>query len=85
MVANLIPQKGVLKPGSDADLIIVDPGQSYTIPSTNPHLKVDYCMYEGRRGMGVPVLTMQRGKILSENGQLKAQAGQGKFMAANRI
>ena len=79
-IFGLYPKKGILKEGSDADAVIFDPTLSYTIKAENQHLKADYSMYEGRECLGGPVLVMQRGKILVENGKLKAEAGQGKYL-----
>jgi hypothetical protein len=42
-------------------------------------------MYENRRGLGAPVVVMQRGNILMENGELKGKPGEGKFMPGNKI
>jgi dihydropyrimidinase len=79
-IFGLYPKKGTLKEGSDADVVIFDPTLSYTIKAENQHLKADYSMYEGRGCLGAPVWVMQRGKILVENGQLKAEPGQGRYL-----
>lgn len=79
-IFGLYPRKGVLKEGSDADLVVFDPTLSHTIKAENQHLKSDYSMYEGRECLGGPVLVMQRGKILIENGSLRTEAGQGKYL-----
>jgi dihydropyrimidinase len=79
-IFGLYPKKGILKEGSDADLVIFDPTLPYTIKAENQHLKADYSMYEGRECLGGPVLVMQRGKILVENGRLKAEDGKGKYL-----
>lgn len=79
-IFGLYPKKGVLEEGSDADVVIFDPTISHTIRAENQHLNVDYTMYEGRECLGAPTLVMQRGKILLENGELKAKPGQGKYL-----
>ena len=79
-IFGLYPQKGILQKGSDADLVVFDPGISYTIQEKNQYLKTDYCMYEGRECLGSPNLVIQRGKILLEKGELKADPGQGKYI-----
>ena len=60
--------------------MIFDPTISYTVRAENQHVKCDYTMYEGRECLGIPVLVMQRGKVLVEDGKLKAQAGQGTYL-----
>jgi dihydropyrimidinase len=79
-IFGLYPQKGVLQKGSDADVVILDPGAAHIIRAEDLHLKVDYSMYEGRKCLGAPTLVMQRGNILMEDGELKASAGQGKYL-----
>jgi dihydropyrimidinase len=79
-IFGFYPKKGVLQEGSDADVVIFDPTLSYTIKAENQHLNADYTMYEGRECVGAPVLVMQRGQILVENGELKAKPGQGKYL-----
>ena len=82
-IFGLYPRKGVLEEGSDADLVIFDPSVSHVIRADNQHLKADYCMYEGRECLGAPVLVMQRGKVIVENGEFKAEPGQGEYLPGN--
>jgi dihydropyrimidinase len=81
-IFGIYPRKGVLAKGSDADLVIFDPTASYTIEAATQHATVDYTMYEGRKCLGAPTFVMQRGKILVEDGELKAKPGQGKYLPA---
>ena len=80
-IFGLYPKKGILQKGSDADVVIFDPALSYTVKAESQHLKCDYTMYDGRKCLGSPVLVLQRGKVLVENGELKAEAGLGKYLA----
>ena len=41
---GLYPRKGTLLPGSDADVVIVDPGDGWIIPDRNEHMAVDYSL-----------------------------------------
>ena len=61
--------------------MIFDPALAHTVPAQNPHTKVDYSLYEGRRCLGAPTLVMQRGRVIMENGAIKAEPGQGQFLA----
>ena len=83
-IFGLYPRKGVVAEGSDADVVVLDPAMPYTIPAQNPLLNVDYSMFAGRTGLGVPILVMQRGRVLMQQGNLQAQAGQGKYLHRTR-
>ena len=80
-IFGLYPKKGVIQKGSDADLIIFDPKYAHTIRHENQHSGAPYTLYEGRRCLGKPVLTMQRGKILVEDGELTGKTGGAKFLS----
>ncbi len=80
-IFGLYPKKGAIQKGSDADLVVFDPNKAYTIHHQNQHSGASYTLYEGRRCLGKPVLTMQRGKILVEDGEMKGKPGEGRFLA----
>lgn len=81
-IFGLYPRKGVLQPGSDADVLIFDPNREHVVRATEQHTKTDYTMYEERRVLGAPELVMQRGEILLEHGELKAVKGRARFLKA---
>ena len=80
-IFGLYPKKGAIQKGSDADLVIFDPNYRHTILHKTQHSGAPYTLYEGRRCLGKPILTMQRGKILVEDGELKGKPGEGRFLA----
>lgn len=77
---GLYPRKGALQVGSDADLVIFDPNRTWTISNANQHSKAGFTLYEGRTVTGAVELTMQRGRILVENGELRAQKDRAQFL-----
>jgi len=77
---GLYPQKGVIKEGSDADLVIIDPEKSVTLKQSNLHSNVDYSAYEGIELKGYPVCTISRGEVIIQNGTASARPGRGKFV-----
>ncbi len=79
-IFGLYPKKGVIQKGSDADLVVFDPNKAHTIHQQNQHSGASYTLYEGRRCVGKPILTMQRGKILVEDGEIKGKPGEGRFL-----
>jgi dihydropyrimidinase len=80
-IFGLYPTKGTIQEGSDADLILFDPNCAYTIKHENQHSGAPYTLYEGRRCKGRPVLVMQRGRILIEDGEMKGRPGEGRFLS----
>lgn len=76
---GLYPRKGVLREGSDADLVFFDPEMNVTITKQILHDNADYTPYEGMQVQGWPVLTMIRGRIVVENERLCVQPGFGQF------
>ena len=80
---GLYPRKGTLQPGSDADLVLFDPARRQTLGISSQHSKANYTLYEGRQVTGAPILTMQRGEVIVENGQLLAQPGRARFLATD--
>lgn len=77
---GLYPRKGTLQVGSDADLVIVDPARPYTVSASTQHSNAGFTLYEGQEVTGVPWLTMQRGEVIVDRGELVAQSGRAKFL-----
>ncbi len=80
-VFGLYPKKGALQVGSDGDIVIVDLDKKAKLGASSAHYTLaDYSPYEGWEARGWPVLTMLRGTIIVENGELKARPGLGKYL-----
>ena len=79
-IFGLYPQKGAIQPGSDADLVLFDPMSTGKIAHASQHSNASYTAYEGMEVLGKPVLSMQRGEILLEDGTLHAHTGRGQFL-----
>jgi len=80
-IFGLYPKKGTIQKGADADLLIFDPNKIHTIQYQTQHSGAPYTLYEGRRCKGKPILVMQRGKILIEDGEMKGRPGEGRFLS----
>jgi len=79
---GIYPRKGVLSPGSDADIVIMDPDLEWTLSTENLKTASDFSMYEGRKVRGRSIKTFVRGRLVAEGGQLVAEAPVGKYVYA---
>lgn len=67
---GLYPRKGSLQVGADADLVLVDLDEEREVV----HEGNGTCIYEGWKLRGWPVLTVARGRVVYENGQVDPDA-----------
>jgi dihydropyrimidinase len=65
---GLYPRKGILAPGSDADLVIVDPTAEHVVRADD-FPEADYSPWDGWKVAGWPVLTLLRGQVVVEDGR----------------
>ena len=77
---GMYPKKGVLRAGSDADIVIFDPERKVTITQQILHDNCDYTPYEGMQVQGWPVMTLIRGTIVVDNERLHVKPGFGQFI-----
>ena len=75
-ILGLYPRKGVIAPGSDADIVLIDPAVKKTLTRDDFHVS-DYSPWEGWPVEGWPTTTILRGNIIVENGQLSGKLGDG--------
>lgn len=75
-----LPEKGTLQPGTDADVVIFDPNETYTINSSENASVADYSIYEGREVTGRVKKTFLRGELIAEDGEITAEPGYGEFI-----
>ena len=67
---GLYPRKGVLAPGSDADLVVLDPLGSRILRASEQVQRVDYCPYEGMEVRGRIEQVYLRGRRVVHRGRL---------------
>ena len=53
-ILGMYPRKGVIAPGSDADLVFIDPNMRKTLTLDDLHADSDYSIWEGFGVRGVP-------------------------------
>jgi dihydroorotase-like cyclic amidohydrolase len=72
--------KGRLEPGADADLVIVDPAQRWTVADADVLSKAGWSPFSGRTLTGRAVRTYLRGALAAADGQVAAEPGTGRFV-----
>lgn len=75
-----LKNKGTLEPGTDADIVIFDPTEAYTINASENQSKADYSIYEGREVTGRVKKTFLRGKLIADDGEITAASGYGQYI-----
>ncbi|MEL6476693.1 MAG: dihydropyrimidinase [Pseudomonadota bacterium] len=80
---GMLPEKGVIAIGADADLAIWDPGAVWT--AGEMHDNMDYNPFAGREITGRPVTVLSRGRRIVDEGTLVARPGSGRFIARKPV
>lgn len=75
---GLSPRKGLLVPGADADVVLVDLEKRVTFHHDMLHLPV--ALFDGWEFRGWPVLTMLRGEVVAVDGNVVATEGAGRYV-----
>ena len=78
---GLFPRKGVLTPGSDADVVLFDPAKTWTVRHTDLHDGTDYTQYEGRELTGKVRDVFLRGRLVVAGGEPVEDLAPGQFIA----
>ena len=77
---GLYPRKGVLTPGSDADVVVYDPSGRTRISVDTHHMQMDYSAYEGREIDGHVDTVISRGNVIIDGGRYLGRPGHGHFL-----
>ena len=81
---GLYPRKGVLRPGSDADIVVYDPGASHVIRAEDCVANVDYNPYEGFVTAGGIRQVWLRGQLAVEDGRVLPEDPAGRYMVRGK-
>jgi dihydropyrimidinase len=79
-IMGLYPQKGRIAPGSDGDVVIMDPDHRRTVTHSMLHENVDFTPYEGMDIQGWPIITIVRGQVVAIDGEFVGKKGYGRFI-----
>jgi dihydropyrimidinase len=77
---GLYPKKGVIAPGSDADIVVYDPNGRTRISVETHHMNMDYSAWEGWEIDGKVDTVLSRGEVISANGSYTGRAGHGRYV-----
>ncbi|MEM7693473.1 MAG: dihydroorotase [Pseudomonadota bacterium] len=75
---GLYGQKGVLQPGADADIVLVDMRADWRLSAAALASKGKVSPFEGRRVTARPVATFVRGAMVMREGAITGEAGTGR-------
>ena len=78
-IMGLYPGKGVIAPGSDADITLINPKFNKALTMDDLHLE-DYSIWEGYQVAGWPSTVILRGKVAVQDGKLMGTPHDGKFL-----
>jgi len=77
---GLFPQKGTIAVGSDADIVLFDPGEEHVITAKNQHGNCDFTLFEGTRVTGKVRQVMLRGELIVDSDRWLGEVGGGRFV-----
>ena len=77
---GLYPRKGVIAPGSDADIVVYDPAATQTLSVETHHMNVDYSAYEGMEITGKVASVLSRGRVVIADGEFRGATSHGQFL-----
>ncbi|MEK9737703.1 MAG: dihydropyrimidinase, partial [Candidatus Nanopelagicales bacterium] len=78
---GLYPQKGVIAPGSDADIVVYDPNGHTSIGyEKTHHMNMDHSAWEGYEIDGHVDVVMSRGDVLVDDEGFHGSKGRGRYL-----
>jgi len=80
-ILGLFPQKGRLQKGADADIVIFDPAEAWTVTAANQHTNAKYTLFEGKELLGRVKKVLAGGKLLVDGKNFLGEQGKGRFLA----
>ena len=79
-----LKDKGAIQVGKDADIVVFDPKQKFTVSHEKLHMNVDYSPFEGMEVTGMPSVVFSRGERVAEwkddRVEFVGEIGRGRFV-----
>jgi dihydropyrimidinase len=79
-IYGLLPRKGTIAVGADADLVVYDPNGESVRSARTHHSRCDRSIFEGFKVKGKATTVTVRGKVVYRNGELRVERGAGRFI-----
>ena len=77
---GLYPRKGVIAPGSDADVVVYDPNATTRISVDTHHMNMDYSAWEGFEVAGRVDTVISRGSVVVRDREYVGTKGHGRYL-----
>ena len=77
---GMYPKKGIIAPGSDADIVIYDPGAKTRISVNTHHMNMDHSAWEGFNIDGKVDTVLSRGTVIIDQNAYVGTKGHGQFV-----
>jgi len=77
---GLYPRKGVIAPGSDADVVVYDPNATTRISVDTHHMNMDYSAWEGFEVAGRVDTVISRGSVVVRDREFVGPKGHGRYL-----
>jgi dihydropyrimidinase len=78
---GLWPQKGNLRVGADADVVVWDPARDQSLDAGALHMHVDHSPYHGMTVTGWPELVFARGDLVARDGRYVGEPARGRYVS----
>ena len=80
-IFGLLPKKGNISVGADADLVIADLDKKVKLTADMLHCPhCDWTIYEGWEFKGWPTMIILRGNIIVQEGKILGKPGMGQYL-----
>lgn len=79
-VFGMLGKKGVIEPGYDADMVLLNPKEEWKITADSLKYLNKISAFVGTKGKGLPIYTFLRGQIVADKGCITGKHGFGKLI-----
>ncbi len=77
---GMAPKKGSIIPGADADIVLLDPNQEWTMNQDTLHMNTDWCAWDGIEVSGKILKVFSRGELIVDGDRCLAEPGRGRYI-----